>query len=91
LRSSTISPLTPAAVASRQFTHVDYTNHVALVAELFTEDCEIVIAEARYVRRIDPSLAEVSVSVAERWQGKGLAKLMLSSSNVALPPPASAG
>ena len=27
---------------------------------------------------LTPSSAEVSVSVAERWQGKGLAKLMLS-------------
>jgi hypothetical protein len=68
----------PSSELLRQFTHVDYANHVALVAELFTEDCEIVIGEARYVRRIDPSLAEVSVSVAERWQGKRLPKFMLS-------------
>jgi RimJ/RimL family protein N-acetyltransferase len=68
----------PSSELLRQFTHVDYANHVALVAEIFTEDREIVIGEARYVRRVDPSLAEVSVSVAERWQGKGLAKLMLS-------------
>jgi RimJ/RimL family protein N-acetyltransferase len=68
----------PSSNLLRQFTHVDYANHLALVAELFTEDREIVIGEARYVRGIDPSLAEVSVSIAERWQGKRLAKLMLS-------------
>src|SRR5262249_39282838 len=38
---------------------------------------ETVVGEARYVRAANPSSAEVSVSVAERWQGKGLAKLML--------------
>jgi RimJ/RimL family protein N-acetyltransferase len=67
----------PASELLRQFTHVDHANHVALVAEIFADGREIVIGEARYVRGADPSSAEVSVSVAEPWQGKGLAKLML--------------
>jgi GNAT superfamily N-acetyltransferase len=36
-----------------------------------------VIAEARYAIKSDSSEAEFAVSVAEAWQGKGLARLML--------------
>ncbi len=62
----------------RRFTEVDYADHVALVAEVFTDGREIVIAEARYVRTAaDPAAAEFAVSVAEAWQGKGLARLLL--------------
>jgi acetyltransferase len=61
----------------RKFTHVDQANHVAFVAEIFVDGREMVIGEARYVRAADQLSAEVSVSVADPWQGKGLAKLML--------------
>ena len=61
----------------QRFTQVDYADHVALVAEVFEDGRETVIAEARYVRGTDPSAAEFAVSVAEPWQGKGLARLML--------------
>lgn len=61
----------------RRFTQVDYADHLALVAEVFVEGRETVIAEARYVRRPDPTAAEFAVSVAEAWRGKGLASLML--------------
>ena len=61
----------------RQFTHVDYANHVALVAEVFVDGCEVVIGEARYARAADASSAEFAVSVADSWQGNGLAKLLL--------------
>jgi RimJ/RimL family protein N-acetyltransferase len=67
----------PASELLRQFTQVDHANHVALIAEIFADGREIVIGEARYVRGADPSSAEVSVSVAEPWQGKGLATRML--------------
>jgi acetyltransferase len=60
----------------RRFTQVDYADHLALVAEVFVEGREAVIAEARYVRGEQAS-AEFAVSVAEQWQGKGLASLML--------------
>jgi acetyltransferase len=60
-----------------RFTHVDYADHLALVAEVFAEGRETVIAEARYVRNEDRSSAEFAVSVADAWQGKGLASLML--------------
>jgi RimJ/RimL family protein N-acetyltransferase len=67
----------PSPELLRAFTQVDYANHVALVAEVFVDGRESVIGEARYVRAADASLAEVSLSVADLWQGKGLAKLML--------------
>lgn len=61
----------------RRFTQVDYANHLALVGEVFSEGRETVVAEARYVRLADNADAEFAVSVAEPWQGKGLARLML--------------
>jgi RimJ/RimL family protein N-acetyltransferase len=67
----------PSSELLREFTQVDYVSHVALVAEVFVDGRETAIGEARYVRTDDPSSAEVAVSVAELWQRKGLAKLML--------------
>src|SRR5262245_41100142 len=61
----------------RRFTQVDYADHVALVAEVFADGRETVIAEARYVRHPDEPAAEFAISVAEGWQGNGLARLML--------------
>jgi acetyltransferase len=61
----------------RRFTQVDYASHLALVAEVFADGRETVVAEARYVRKADASVAEFAVSVAEAWQGKKLASLML--------------
>ena len=60
-----------------RFTNIDYANHVALVAEVFLDGRETVVAEARYVRGADEGSAEFAVSVADGWQGKGLASLML--------------
>ena len=50
---------------------------MALVAEVFADGRETVIAEARYVRQDDPEVAEFAVSVAEPWQGRKLASLLL--------------
>jgi acetyltransferase len=62
----------------KRFTDIDYADHLALVAEVFDDDRETVVAEARYVRsRDDPSVAEFAVSVAEAWQGQGLASRLL--------------
>ena len=58
-------------------THVDYSDHLALVAEVFVDDRETVIAEARYARGPDKTSAEFAVSVADAWQRKGLARLLL--------------
>lgn len=61
----------------RQFSQVDYANHVALIAEVFAGGRETVIGEARYVRAADPSSAELAISIAESRRGKGLTKLLL--------------
>jgi acetyltransferase len=61
----------------KRFTNVDYRSHVALVAEIFTGGHETVVAEARYACGADPAEAEFAVSVAEAWQGRGLASLLL--------------
>lgn len=61
----------------KRFTNIDYARHLALVAELFEDGREIVVAEARYVRGADSSTAEFAVSVADQWQGQGLASRLL--------------
>ena len=74
-----LSPLRePPPELLAHFTRVDYANHLALVAEVFTGERETVIAEARYVRHADRESAEFAISVAEPWQGKGIASRMLS-------------
>jgi acetyltransferase len=72
---ATIPQLPPALV--KRFTNVDYVSHVALVAEVFAGGHETVVAEARYASGSDPSTAELAVSVAARWQGRGLGSLLL--------------
>jgi len=62
---------------TKRLTQVDYQNHMALVAEVFRDGGERVIAEARYARLGDGSSAELAISVAEPWQGLGLARLLL--------------
>ena len=63
----------------KRFTNVDYADHLALVAEIFEGGKETVVAEARYARLAsDPTAAEFAVSVAERWQSRGLASHLLS-------------
>jgi acetyltransferase len=63
----------------RRFTHIDYASHLALVAEIFADGRETVVAEARYANAsgAHSSVAEFAVAVAEDWQGQGLASLLL--------------
>ncbi len=61
----------------KRFTNIDYADHLALVAEVFEDGRETVVAEARYARGADPSVAEFAVSVADAWQGQGLASCLL--------------
>jgi acetyltransferase len=66
----------PAELIHR-FTHIDYRDHVALLAAIFVGKRELAIAEARYVRKAVGTEAEFAVSVAEAWQGQGLARRMV--------------
>jgi acetyltransferase len=60
-----------------RLTQVDYTSHLGLVAEVFRDGQESVIAEARYAVGADRSEAEFAIAVAEPWQGLGLARVLL--------------
>jgi RimJ/RimL family protein N-acetyltransferase len=61
----------------RYLTEVDGRDHVALVAENPREPVRRLIAVARFVRHQDDSdAAEVAVTVADDWQGRGLASLL---------------
>jgi acetyltransferase len=72
---SPMANLPPVLV--KRFTHIDYADHLALVAEVFEGGREMVIAEARYARGSDPTVAEFAVSVSDQWQGQGLASRLL--------------
>jgi RimJ/RimL family protein N-acetyltransferase len=61
----------------KRLTDVDDNEHVALLAEVFCGNRQALIAEARYARLADRMRAEFAISVAERWQGLGLASLLL--------------
>jgi acetyltransferase len=68
--------LLPPGLVQR-LTDIDYSEHLALVAEVFAGGRETVIAEARYARLPDGESAEFAISVAEAWQGQGLARLLI--------------
>jgi RimJ/RimL family protein N-acetyltransferase len=61
----------------RYLTEVDGRDHVALVAEYPADPSRRLIAVARFVRHLaDPEAAEVAVTVADDWQGRGLGSLL---------------
>jgi RimJ/RimL family protein N-acetyltransferase len=61
----------------RYLTEVDGRDHVALVAENPVDPVRRLIAVARFVRlQDDPEAAEVAVTVADEWQGRGLGSLL---------------
>ena len=55
------------------FTHVDYVDRMALVAELGND----IVAVARYDRPPEAAIAEVAFTVQDDQQGRGLATIML--------------
>ena len=61
----------------RYLTEVDGRDHVALVVEYPVDPGRRLIAVARFVRlQDDPEAAEVAVTVADEWQGRGLGSLL---------------
>jgi acetyltransferase len=67
----------PEALVER-FASIDYRSHLALLAELFENGREIMIAEARYVVDArDPETCEFAIAVADDWQAHGIARALL--------------
>ena len=61
----------------RYLTEVDGRDHVALVAEHPSEPSRRLIAVARFVRlQDDPEAAEVAITVADDFQGRGLGSML---------------
>jgi len=68
--------LTPAEL--KYFTEVDFDQHVALVAEMKTDNGYQPAAVARLVRKSgQPDHAEIAITVTDALQGKGIGKVML--------------
>jgi len=61
----------------RYLTELDGRDHVALVVEYPADPTRRLIAVGRFVRlQDDPEAAEVAVTVADDWQGRGLGSLI---------------
>jgi acetyltransferase len=59
------------------FTHIDYHNHLALVAVTGSEPDAVQLAVARYVVDPDAQACEFAIVVADACQGRGLATLLM--------------
>jgi acetyltransferase len=64
---------------AERFTSIDYHSHMALIAAVFADAGETMVAEARYV--VDEggggAVCEFAIAVADAWQGMGLARTLL--------------
>ncbi|HEX6361360.1 MAG TPA: GNAT family N-acetyltransferase [Albitalea sp.] len=60
-----------------ELTHVDQQNHVALVAAVEHDGREQIVGVARYVVDDSRTGCEFAVTVADAWQGSGLAGLLM--------------
>ncbi len=68
--------LTPAMIA--RFTQVDYDRELALVAiARDARDREAFVGVARYIANFDGESAEFAVVVADAWQGRGIARMLM--------------
>ena len=67
----------PQALA-QHFACIDYRSHLALLAEVFEDGREIMVAEARYVLdERDPTTCEFAIAVADGWRAYGIARTLL--------------
>jgi acetyltransferase len=67
----------PDAVAER-LNKIDYSSHLALLAEIFEGRHQTMIGEARYViEEHDPTSCEFAIAVADDWQRCGIGNALL--------------
>ena len=61
-----------------RFTHINYPDEMALIATVpESDDNEMEIGVARYVRIPGSDTAEVAIVVADEWQGNGIGSRLL--------------
>lgn len=60
-----------------RFTQIDYHNEMALVAVKPNGDSEEELGVARYVINLDNKSCEFALVVSDRWQKKGIARLLM--------------
>jgi acetyltransferase len=67
----------PDGVAER-LGMIDYSRHLALLAEVFEDRNETMVGEARYViDEHDPATCEFALAVADNWQAGGIGRALL--------------
>lgn len=74
------SPLELSETALEYLTHVDFQNHVALLAfgQLSAGQPTIGLGVARFIRLVEePEVAEAAVTVIDAAQGRGLGKVLV--------------
>jgi acetyltransferase len=60
------------------FANIDYSRHLALLAEVFEAGRQRMIGEARYIVDAgDPAVCEFALAIADDWQGQGLGGFLL--------------
>ncbi|HLX30617.1 MAG TPA: GNAT family N-acetyltransferase [Casimicrobiaceae bacterium] len=70
-----LATLTPAMLA--RFTQVDYDRELALVALTNVDDTPTFVGVARYVANPDGTSVEFAVVVADAWQRRGVARVLV--------------
>jgi acetyltransferase len=60
-----------------RFTQIDYHNEMALIAVWPNDDGEEEIGVVRYMTNVDKTTCEFALVVADHWQGKGIARLLM--------------
>jgi len=60
-----------------RFTQIDYHNEMALIAVTPGETGDEQIGVARYATNVDKTSCEFALVVADRWQGKGIARQLM--------------
>jgi acetyltransferase len=70
-----LNELTPAMLA--RFTQVDYDREMALVAVDESGGAPAIVAVARYIIVADRQCAEFAVVIADAWQRRGVARMLM--------------
>jgi GNAT superfamily N-acetyltransferase len=67
--------LTPRKL--QYMTNIDYDQHMAFIATVMREGCEVEIGVARYVVTPGSDSCEFAVAVDDAWQGTGVAGILM--------------